>query len=175
MGRRAGFVASTTNLGSEALSVYPYHDIVWQAAPADVAAAISQTPVDILLVGVRVDSIDTLMSVSKRARAIKPDVRIEIASTSSSGAWLLAEVKNPDSPKLGQVSPHLSHREAEVLEGIRRGYRNREISRDLGIAVSTVNRHVEHILHKLGVRNRAQAVAYQFGPSVADLTARPDP
>jgi DNA-binding CsgD family transcriptional regulator len=36
---------------------------------------------------------------------------------------------------------------------------NGEIAASLGIAISTVKRHVEHILEKLDARNRAQAVA----------------
>jgi ATP/maltotriose-dependent transcriptional regulator MalT len=58
-------------------------------------------------------------------------------------------------------SPHevLSPREMEVLGLIARGFRNREISKALFIADSTTKVHVRHILEKLGVRTRAQAVA----------------
>jgi ATP/maltotriose-dependent transcriptional regulator MalT len=53
----------------------------------------------------------------------------------------------------------LSPREMEVLGLIARGFRNREISKALFIADSTTKVHVRHILEKLGVRTRAQAVA----------------
>ena len=53
----------------------------------------------------------------------------------------------------------LTRREIDVLEAIRKGSTNREIAASLGIAMSTVKRHVEHILEKLDARNRAQAVA----------------
>jgi len=53
----------------------------------------------------------------------------------------------------------LSPREMEVLGLIARGYRNREISRALFIADSTTKVHVRHVLEKLGVRTRAEAVA----------------
>jgi DNA-binding NarL/FixJ family response regulator len=53
----------------------------------------------------------------------------------------------------------LTRREIDVLEAIRKGSTNREIAATLGIAMSTVKRHVEHILEKLDARNRAQAVA----------------
>jgi DNA-binding NarL/FixJ family response regulator len=53
----------------------------------------------------------------------------------------------------------LTRREIDVLEAIRKGWTNREIAASLGIAMSTVKRHVEHILEKLDARNRAQAVA----------------
>ena len=51
----------------------------------------------------------------------------------------------------------LSAREAEVLAQLRLGRRNAEIARKLGISVATVNKHVQHVLKKLKVRNRAQA------------------
>jgi ATP/maltotriose-dependent transcriptional regulator MalT len=58
-------------------------------------------------------------------------------------------------------APHevLSPREREVLGLIARGLRNHEISAALYIADSTTKVHVRHILEKLGVRTRAEAVA----------------
>jgi ATP/maltotriose-dependent transcriptional regulator MalT len=53
----------------------------------------------------------------------------------------------------------LSPREREVLGLIARGLRNHEISSALFIADSTTKVHVRHILEKLGVRTRAEAVA----------------
>jgi LuxR family maltose regulon positive regulatory protein len=53
----------------------------------------------------------------------------------------------------------LSPREREVLGLIARGLRNHEISQALFIADSTTKVHVRHILEKLGVRTRAEAVA----------------
>jgi ATP/maltotriose-dependent transcriptional regulator MalT len=53
----------------------------------------------------------------------------------------------------------LSPREYEVLELIALGYKNGDISRALFIADSTTKVHVSHILEKLGVRTRAEAVA----------------
>jgi DNA-binding NarL/FixJ family response regulator len=60
--------------------------------------------------------------------------------------------RDPDSrPRL------LSAREAEVLAQVRLGRTNAEIARKLGISVATVNKHVQQVLKKLKVRNRAQA------------------
>jgi DNA-binding NarL/FixJ family response regulator len=53
----------------------------------------------------------------------------------------------------------LSPREREVLGLIAQGLRNHEISTALFIADSTTKVHVRHILEKLGVRTRAEAVA----------------
>lgn len=51
----------------------------------------------------------------------------------------------------------LTKRELEVLEEIRRGLTNREIALRLGVATTTVNKHVHRVLAKLGARNRAHA------------------
>ncbi len=52
----------------------------------------------------------------------------------------------------------LSPRELEVLGLMSRGLRNREIAQALFIAESTVKVHVRHVLEKLGVRTRTEAV-----------------
>ncbi|PZT70683.1 hypothetical protein DN402_32705 [Streptomyces sp. SW4] len=51
----------------------------------------------------------------------------------------------------------LSPRETEVLAELTRGRTNREIAGRLGVGVRTVATHVEHLLAKLGVPNRAAA------------------
>jgi ATP/maltotriose-dependent transcriptional regulator MalT len=53
----------------------------------------------------------------------------------------------------------LSPREREVLDLLARGYRNRDIADALVISQSTTKVHVRHILEKLGVRTRSEAVA----------------
>lgn len=51
----------------------------------------------------------------------------------------------------------LSEREHEVLRHLGDGLTDREIAERLGISPRTVETHVGSILHKLGVKNRAQA------------------
>ena len=59
----------------------------------------------------------------------------------------------------------LTHREREIVELIERGRSNKEIARELSIEVATVKNHVHHILAKLQVRRRTEAVAcLRFGP-----------
>jgi DNA-binding NarL/FixJ family response regulator len=52
----------------------------------------------------------------------------------------------------GQVA--LTRREWEVVEGIGRGLRNRDIARALGISEKTVKTHLNHIFSKLRVESR---------------------
>jgi DNA-binding NarL/FixJ family response regulator len=47
----------------------------------------------------------------------------------------------------------------EVLQLLARGFRNREIAKALVISDSTTKVHVRHILEKMGVRTRTEAVA----------------
>ena len=60
-------------------------------------------------------------------------------------------------PKLAPGDSPLSPREVEVLRLIAAGRDNPDIARELFISQSTVKRHVEAILGKLGVENRVQA------------------
>jgi DNA-binding CsgD family transcriptional regulator len=53
----------------------------------------------------------------------------------------------------------LSPRELQVLAMIAEGAPNSEIAKRLVIADTTVQSHVQHILQKLGVRNRTEAAA----------------
>jgi DNA-binding NarL/FixJ family response regulator len=71
-------------------------------------------------------------------------------------------ITRPAPPKeLGE----LTERESEILRLIATGLSNAEIGRELYISETTVKTHVTHILQKLGLRDRVQAVvlAYQAG------------
>jgi DNA-binding NarL/FixJ family response regulator len=54
----------------------------------------------------------------------------------------------------------LSQRESEVLELIVRGKSNKNIAEDLMLGDETIKTHVRSLYRKLGVTDRAQAVAY---------------
>ena len=54
----------------------------------------------------------------------------------------------------------LTPREIEVLQQVASGATNKEIAAHLGVAVSTVERHLVNLYTKIGARGRADAVAY---------------
>lgn len=54
--------------------------------------------------------------------------------------------------------PRLTARERDVLRCLAEAYDNDEIAAELGIAVRTVNRHLEAIRDKLGTRRRSHLV-----------------
>jgi DNA-binding CsgD family transcriptional regulator len=69
---------------------------------------------------------------------------------------LLLEKRPSGSPRTRLRHVHLTQRENQVAPHLTKT--NRDIAKILGIGESTVKRHVENILEKLGVDNRAAAV-----------------
>jgi DNA-binding NarL/FixJ family response regulator len=66
------------------------------------------------------------------------------------------------SPDGAGPSGGLTRREAEVLAEIAAGLSNGEIAAKLFISDTTVKTHVNHLLVKTGMRDRAQLVAYAY-------------
>ncbi|WP_166354679.1 LuxR C-terminal-related transcriptional regulator [Phytoactinopolyspora limicola] len=64
---------------------------------------------------------------------------------------------HPTAPTTSNVITGLSDREFEVLQLLATGRRNDEIAAELFVTLSTVKKHVTHILEKLGAANRTEA------------------
>ncbi len=61
--------------------------------------------------------------------------------------------------KLIKSLPALTPREAEIVHLIRKGYSNKEIAQELGIAVTTVKWNMTNILGKFEVQSSKQLMA----------------
>ena len=105
-------------------------------------------------------------------RAVRAAAHGESVLAPTVAARLLSRVRSP-----GQEP--LSQRELEVLELVAAGSTNREAAARLFISEATVKSHLIHIYGKLGVGDRAAAVAQAFNrglltPEPRDNPARPD-
>lgn len=70
----------------------------------------------------------------------------------------------------------LTPREREVLQLIGQGLTNRDIAKQLYISEGTVKTHVNHLLNRLGLKNRAQLAIYahsEVQPPLADQSTKP--
>jgi DNA-binding NarL/FixJ family response regulator len=114
---------------------------------------------------------------------VRPDALVAAVRTIAAGETLLAPALTrrlvetfvqrgrPGSSHAGLAQ--LTSRERDVLEQVARGLSNAEIAAALWISEATVKTHLNHLLAKTGLRDRAQIVvlAYESGTVVPGGTA----
>ena len=107
---------------------------------------------------------------------VRPEQLAEAVRTVAAGEALLAPAitrrlieqfvrRPPPGSRAPAQLEGLTERELDVLRLIARGYSNPEIGSALFVSDATVKTHITHILGKLGLRDRVQAVvlAYESG------------
>ena len=138
------------------LTTFDMDEYVYDALRAGASGfLLKDVPPEQLVAGIRaVASGDALLAPSVTRRVIEEFVRRPPASVRTLP------------PKLSE----LTTRELEVLKLIARGLSNAEIAKQLFVSETTVKTHVAHVLTKLDLRDRVQAVvlAYEIGLAGAD-------
>jgi len=86
--------------------------------------------------------------------ALDPAVQLHLVEAIADGV--------PSGPATAGLPDGLTPREAEVLTLIAAGLSNTEIAERLVVSEATVKSHVNHMLAKIGARDRAQAVGYAY-------------
>jgi len=145
-------VADTTRV--VILTTYELDEYVFDALAAGASAfLLKAAPPEDLIRAIRVvASGDALLAPSVTRRLIQE----------------FAKRPEPQARKAKQLEA-LTEREREVLREVARGLTNAEIAARLHIAETTVKTHVAHLLDKLELRDRVQAVilAYEVGLTVS--------
>ena len=133
------------------LTTFDMDEYVYDALRAGASGfLLKDVPPEQLVAGIRaVAQGDALLAPSITRRVIEEFVRRPLSSRPTTP------------PEVGQ----LTARELEVLKLVARGLSNAEIAKKLFVSDTTVKTHVAHVLMKLGVRDRVQAVvlAYECG------------
>lgn len=95
-------------------------------------------------------------------------VIVDVQPAGGSRGWTYRFLPDRRAERRGAVAPAgaapgppsaLTHRELDALRLLARGAGTAEMAREMGISATTVRNHVQHLLEKLGVHNRLQAVS----------------
>jgi DNA-binding NarL/FixJ family response regulator len=94
-------------------------------------------------------------SVNELLEAVKRTAAGESMLSPGLATRLIAKFRSKD-----EADNKLSDREKEVLNLVGKGLTNSEIAERLFIGESTVRTHLQRLLYKLNLKNRAEAIAY---------------
>jgi DNA-binding NarL/FixJ family response regulator len=101
-----------------------------------------------------------LQRVASGQASVDPAVQMHLIEAITTTA--LEPAADEPAPSEPQLPDGLTPREAEVLGLIGAGLSNTEIAAHLFVSEATVKSHVNHMLPKIGARDRAQAVGYAY-------------
>jgi DNA-binding NarL/FixJ family response regulator len=101
-----------------------------------------------------------LQRVTNGQASLDPAVQMHLVEAIATTTTTTTEAAS--APPASQLPDGLTPREAEVLALIGAGLSNAEIATRLFVSHATVKSHVNHMLPKIGARDRAQAVGYAY-------------
>jgi DNA-binding NarL/FixJ family response regulator len=138
-------------------------EVLWRSTSREMRKTLTEGPVEAIVFHIQLDESSDLVRTLYEVKQWKPEIKMLLAG-SSNNLLVVAEITSTVFNHGSRPGPDsgLSARQIQVLTAIRSGRTNREIAIQLGISLSTVNRHVENILQKLPARNRAQAAAIRY-------------
>jgi DNA-binding NarL/FixJ family response regulator len=130
------------------LTTFDMDEYVYEALRAGASGfLLKDVPPEQLVAGLRaVGSGDALLAPSVTRRVIEAFVQAPPTSV------------REQHPRIEE----LTARELEVLKLLARGLSNAEIAAELVVSDTTVKTHVAHVLTKLGLRDRVQAVVFAY-------------
>jgi DNA-binding NarL/FixJ family response regulator len=108
------------------------------------------------------DLLDAIRAVSGGHALLAPEVTHRVISRMTERNAAGPHGDEGPGARHTEALAQLTERERDVLVRIARGLSNAEIARDLWVSEATVKTHVSHVLGKLGVRDRVQAVIAAF-------------
>jgi len=91
-------------------------------------------------------------------RAIRAVARGEAAIDTKTAATVLAQLRRVPLAKKELLTESLSSQQIVILRLVAQGLSSREIATQLYLSENTVKGYVQEILHRLGVKNRTEAV-----------------
>ena len=136
------------------LTTFDVDEYVYEALRAGASGfLVKDVPPEQLVAGIRsVAAGDSLLAPSVTRRLIEEFVR-----------------RPPDAVRAPpRELERLTTREVEVLRMMARGLSNAEIAAEFFVSETTIKTHVGHVLAKIGVRDRVQAVVFAYESGVVE-------
>ena len=151
-------------LTSALIKTYPAVKVIVTGLTDSEAAILQYIEAGVSGYVLRDDSVKKMLTTIRAVHAgeavISPSVAAALMTRLAELAELAKSAGGNNSVTTGDALPDLTPREREVLSLIALGLSNSEIAERLTLELGTVKNHVHHILEKLNVSSRQDAVAY---------------
>jgi DNA-binding NarL/FixJ family response regulator len=128
------------------LTSFDIDEAVWASLDAGVSGFVLKSRTHL-------DLVNSIQAVARGDVALEPRIVRLLVETYGRNRAVVAEPL-----EAGQLTP----KEREVLLLVAEGLSNSELAARLVVEVGTIKTHIRHILEKLGLRDRSQAIAFVY-------------